>query len=161
MSKTLDRLTSFFEEFNESPQGDDSQHRLDLAEIMWRGLGRNGWTQRRLAKKSGLADADISNLLHGNKNFTSSTFGKVVNALGVKVKTQEVMYLGDEGGIGCGLRVPGQADTAVVVSLTHLRLPSTHPLAPDIRACAIVASLPQGAAFVCITSILLFARIRE
>lgn len=97
MSKTLDRLTSFFEEFNESPQGDDSQHRLDLAEIMWRGLRRNGWTQRRLARKSGLADADISNLLHGNKNFTSSTYGKVVNALGVKTKTQEVMYLGDGG----------------------------------------------------------------
>jgi hypothetical protein len=45
-----------------------------------------------------------------------------------------VMYLGDEGGIGCGLTVPGHADPAVVVSLTHLRLPSTHPLAPAVRA---------------------------
>jgi len=51
-----------------------------------------------------------------------------------RMQIEQVMYLGDEGGIGCGLRVPGQADTAVVVSLTHLRLPSTHPLAPDVRA---------------------------
>ena len=51
-----------------------------------------------------------------------------------RMRIDKVMYLGDEGGIGCGLTVPGQADTAVVASLTHLRLPSTHPLAPDVRA---------------------------
>ena len=51
-----------------------------------------------------------------------------------RMQIEKVLYLGDEGGIGCGLTVPGQADTAVVVSLTHLRLPSTHPLAPDVRA---------------------------
>jgi len=50
------------------------------------------------------------------------------------MQIEKVMYLGDEGGIGCSLKVPGQEDTAVVVSLTHLRLPSTHPLAPDVRA---------------------------
>ena len=51
-----------------------------------------------------------------------------------RMQIEKVVYLGDEGGIGCGLKVPGQADTAVVVSLTHLRLPTTHPLAPDVRA---------------------------
>ena len=51
-----------------------------------------------------------------------------------RMQIEKVMYLGDEGGIGCVLKVPGQEDTAVVVSLTHLRLPSTHPLAPDVRA---------------------------
>ena len=51
-----------------------------------------------------------------------------------RMQIENVMYLGDEGGIGCALKVPGQEDTAVVVSLTHLRLPSTHPLAPDVRA---------------------------
>ena len=50
------------------------------------------------------------------------------------MQIEKVMYFGDEGGIGCSLKVPGQEDTAVVVSLTHLRLPSTHPLAPDVRA---------------------------
>jgi len=51
-----------------------------------------------------------------------------------RMQIEKVMYLGDEGGIACGLKVPGQEDTGVVVSLTHLRLPSTHPLAPDVRA---------------------------
>ena len=51
-----------------------------------------------------------------------------------RMQIENVMYLDDEGGIGCALKVPGQVDTAVVVSLTHLRLPSTHPLAPDVRA---------------------------
>ena len=51
-----------------------------------------------------------------------------------RMQIEKVMYLGDEGGIGCVLKVQGQEDTAVVVSLTHLRLPSTHPLAPDVRA---------------------------
>ena len=51
-----------------------------------------------------------------------------------RMQIEKVMYLGDEGGIGCVLKIPRQEDTAVVVSLTHLRLPSTHPLAPDVRA---------------------------
>ena len=65
---------------------------------------------------------------------------RTLHAKGVTIATkrrmqiEKVMDFGDEGGSGCGLTVPGQADTAVVVSLTHLRLPSTHPLAPDVRA---------------------------
>ena len=63
-----------------------------------------------------------------------------------RVQIEKVLYLGDEGGIGCGLTVPGHADTAVVVSLTHLRLPSTHPLAPAVRAYQIARTrkLAQG-----------------
>ena len=51
-----------------------------------------------------------------------------------RMQIEKVVYLGDEGGIACGLKVPGQEGTALVVSLTHLRLPGTHPLAPDVRA---------------------------
>lgn len=92
MSKALDSLNELFNEFEQSWQGDDTQHRLDLAEVIWRALKRTGWTQRQLAKESGLADADISLLMHGEKNFTSSTLGKVVHALKVKVKLQEASY---------------------------------------------------------------------
>ena len=51
-----------------------------------------------------------------------------------RMQMEKVMYVGDAGGMGCGLTVPGHTDTAVVVSLTPLRLPSTHLLAPDVRA---------------------------
>lgn len=50
-----------------------------------------------------------------------------------KVQIEKVMYLGDEGGIACALTLPGQADSAVVVSLTHLRVTNPHPLAGMIR----------------------------
>ncbi len=51
-----------------------------------------------------------------------------------RVRIEKVLYLGDEGGIGCALKVPGENETAVVVSLTHLRLSNNHPIAPDVRA---------------------------
>lgn len=51
-----------------------------------------------------------------------------------RVQIDQVLYLGDEGGIACGITFPGQADNAVVVSLTHLRLQSHHPLAQAVRA---------------------------
>ena len=51
-----------------------------------------------------------------------------------QVQIEKVMYLGDEGGISCGLAVPGQSGLAVVVSLTHLRLANSHPLAEAVHA---------------------------
>jgi hypothetical protein len=49
-----------------------------------------------------------------------------------KVQIDQVFYAGDEGGIVCGLTFPGQQGNAVVVSLTHLRVGGSHPLAPAI-----------------------------
>jgi hypothetical protein len=42
-----------------------------------------------------------------------------------------VYYAGDEGGILCRLVSPGE-DKAIYISLTHLRVPLTMPLAPFI-----------------------------
>ena len=50
------------------------------------------------------------------------------------VSIEKVLYMGDEGGIGCTLKVPGQEATAVVVSLAHLRLNTNHPIAHDVHA---------------------------
>lgn len=59
------------------------------------------------------------------------------NAINISSKSRiqivDVMYLGDEGGIGCALKVLDQEKVAVVVSLTNLRLPKTHPLSPEVR----------------------------
>ena len=51
-----------------------------------------------------------------------------------RIEITDVMYMGDEGGICCALKVIDQEEIAVVASLTHLRLPNTNPLSPDIRA---------------------------
>ena len=90
MSKAVDSLKARLEAFEQTWQSDDTEHRMDLAFIICRGLKRKGWTARRLAKRCGLTTGFVSHLMHGNKNFTSSTLGKVVNALGVKVKLVEV-----------------------------------------------------------------------
>src|SRR5271157_5458466 len=42
-----------------------------------------------------------------------------------RMQIEKVMYLGDEGGIGCGLKVPGQEDTAVGVA--YASPPSEYP----------------------------------
>jgi hypothetical protein len=44
-----------------------------------------------------------------------------------------VSYLGDEGGIACHVQ-PGDADSVVVVSLTHVRVPRTLPFASEVLA---------------------------
>jgi hypothetical protein len=43
------------------------------------------------------------------------------------------VFLGDEGGIAYTIYLPGEQKTATVASLTHLRIPPDHPLAPEIQ----------------------------
>ena len=50
------------------------------------------------------------------------------------IEIESVLYMGDEGGIGCAVRIAKQEETAVVTSLTHIRVNSDHPLAREIRA---------------------------
>ena len=69
-------------------------------------------------------DALIRNLRSNSINLSANT--------GIEIK--DVMYMGDEGGICCALRVIDQEEVAVVVSITNLRLPNTHLLSPDVRA---------------------------
>jgi hypothetical protein len=69
-------------------------------------------------------DALIRNLRTNSINISSNT--------GIEIT--DVMYMGDEGGICCALRVIDQEEVAVVVSITNLRLLNTHPLLPDLRA---------------------------
>jgi hypothetical protein len=47
---------------------------------------------------------------------------------------QRVFYSGDEGGILCDVTPTKDAKSALVISITHLRVAPNHPLARDIRA---------------------------
>ncbi|MBM4026585.1 MAG: hypothetical protein FJ280_14470 [Planctomycetes bacterium] len=47
---------------------------------------------------------------------------------------EEVLYLGDDGGIMCALAGMGPGKVAYVCSLTHLKVEDRHPLAKKIRA---------------------------
>ncbi len=81
MSKILDQLNAELQKFERSPEGIGMQFRLDLAKIIWDGLQRKGWSQEELAKQAGLKDSEISNLIHGSRNCTLDTVGRVIHAL--------------------------------------------------------------------------------
>ncbi len=51
-----------------------------------------------------------------------------------EVEIESVFYMGDEGGIGCGLKYSTTSEEVVVASITHLRIKNTHPLGKKIRA---------------------------
>jgi hypothetical protein len=54
-------------------------------------------------------------------------------ARGQELQIQDVLYLGDEGGISCNITPSPDAQLVLLVSITHLRVPSHHPLAAEIR----------------------------
>ncbi len=50
------------------------------------------------------------------------------------MQIDDVIYLGDAGGIGCSVRWSNNQESAVITSLTHIRIHNHHPLAKDVRA---------------------------
>ena len=58
--------------------------------------------------------------------------GKRVRS-GQNLQIESVLYMGDEGGIGCAIQLP-EEETVTITSLTHIRVPSSHPLFKEIRA---------------------------
>ena len=64
---------------------------------------------------------------------------RAIRNKGTKITSQQmlliesVIYLGDEGGIGCALGMIDDRKEVFVCSLTHLSLNPRHPLAQEIR----------------------------
>ena len=67
--------------------------------------------------------------------FPTQELVRILRRGGVKASTNRVLsikrvfYAGDEGGIVCDV-TPSRAAEAYIVSLTHLRIASHHPLFP-------------------------------
>lgn len=55
------------------------------------------------------------------------------SAQGQKFAIDSVLYMGDEGGICCGLRPEATDKQVCIVSITHLVVDPDHPLAPEIQ----------------------------
>jgi hypothetical protein len=51
---------------------------------------------------------------------------------GQELRIESVLYLGDEGGIGCAIELP-EKSTVTITSLTHLLIEADHPLAQEIH----------------------------
>jgi hypothetical protein len=52
---------------------------------------------------------------------------------GQELLIESVLYLGDEGGIGCAIQLP-EKGTVTITSLTHILVEADHPLAQEIHA---------------------------
>lgn len=52
---------------------------------------------------------------------------------GQELLIESVLYLGDEGGIGCAIQLPKKG-TVTIASLTHILIEDNHPLAQEIHA---------------------------
>jgi hypothetical protein len=48
-------------------------------------------------------------------------------------EVNSVLYSGDDGGISCALTSDATDTTAYVVSITHLKIDSNHPLAAELK----------------------------
>ncbi|MGK5090568.1 hypothetical protein WDW89_00980 [Deltaproteobacteria bacterium TL4] len=67
-------------------------------------------------------------ILIRNMNKKNIKFSKQDN-----LKIDSVLYLGNEGGIGCAISGPQKLNTVLVISITHLLIKSDHPLANEIK----------------------------
>lgn len=72
--------------------------------------------------------------------YAGKPFIQVMRERGIKIKPRQnlqiidVLYLGDDGGIACAIKGTGQEEIAIVISITHIRIKDSHPLAIEIRA---------------------------
>ena len=76
-------------EFENTPEGYAYSLRLDLTEIVLRRLGNN-MTQARLADKAGIKPQMVTRIVHAASNCTFETAAKVLFALGVKARLEDV-----------------------------------------------------------------------
>lgn len=89
MSHVQDILKAL-DEYHQTPESRGMKLRLNLAEIILRHIKENNWTQKELARKTSFKDSFISRLLHSDANCTFETVGRILFALGVEAKLEEV-----------------------------------------------------------------------
>jgi hypothetical protein len=68
-------------------------------------------------------EAVVQSLRQGNPTITTKQ----------ELQIQDVLYLGDDGGIACAIYL-SEKKVVTITSLTHLIIPVSHPLAPEIMA---------------------------
>ena len=83
MASTQDILRAL-DEYKRKPESYGMKLRLNLAELVIQQLNSNNWSQRDLAKRTGLKEAYISRILHSDANCTFESAGKILFALGIK-----------------------------------------------------------------------------
>ena len=86
----LQDILSSIHEFEASPDYVGLGLKVDLSRIVLRRLREKGWTQRRLATACGMKESFVSRVIHSDDNCTLDTVGRLMFALGVDIRLEEV-----------------------------------------------------------------------
>lgn len=84
--KGIAKFHALKEAFDASPLSVGVELRFDLADIIINALKTQGITQRELAKRTGMQEAYISRVIHGNANCQFDVAGKILFALGLSAE---------------------------------------------------------------------------
>lgn len=80
MSDKVKELQKQLARFEQTPESYGLDLRLDLADIVLRGLRERGWTQKQLAQKVGMKESFVSRIIHANANCTFDVAGRILVA---------------------------------------------------------------------------------
>lgn len=80
--------------YDSSPDSYGFDLRLDLAELIVRGLKAKQWSVGRLSEESGVAMRTITGYVNSSANFDIGTAGMVLFALGIKPRIQGTLKAG-------------------------------------------------------------------
>ncbi|KKL74080.1 hypothetical protein LCGC14_2068450 [marine sediment metagenome] len=103
-SKAIERIHALLAEYEATPESRGLELRLNLAEIVIRQLRELGWTQRDLASRTSMKEPFISRIVHSNANCTLDTAGKLLFALGIHARIEQVRAVEDTAETGPRLR---------------------------------------------------------
>ena len=81
-----DSILDAMREHAQSPEGHALELGLSFSELVLERLDELGWTQKRLAEKSGMKEAFISRLVHSDVNWTRDTAGRLLHALDIRAR---------------------------------------------------------------------------
>jgi len=82
-NRTLHKLHDRAHTTQASPSGVSVQLRQSLARALGKRLNELGWSQKRLAEEMGCHEPYVSQLLHGEANFTVNQAAKALHAVGI------------------------------------------------------------------------------
>ena len=84
MHKAFQEIFDSVADYDKTPQSVGMELRVSLSSIIHRHLFERKWTQKQLAKASGVAEQMLTRIMHSNTNCTFETAGKVLFALGLR-----------------------------------------------------------------------------
>ena len=91
MNAKIRSILAALETYKQTPESVGLELRLSLSQTILRHLKAKGWTQSKLAKKTGMKEPFISRVLHSNANCTLDTAGKLLFALGIRARFEETV----------------------------------------------------------------------